>query len=227
MITSVNQKADPLTRMVAVIAEIEAPPPELRPGSFAEVTVPVGGMREAPVIPQTAVRPSERGFLSFIIETVKEGDKDSTKARERVLELGLRTAEGLVEVRKGVAVGERLVVRGAVLRDGASVKVVPRGPVRTDTPAAPRPRPGGCPPCPRPPSSAVPAVPVSPAPPAALPKRQAHPAPDAAQGAGGRVSAALGERSPARRAGVGGTPAPDDAQQEFTEIFIKKPVLPG
>lgn len=175
VITSVNQKADPGTRMVAVIAEIEAAPAELRPGSFAEVTVPIGGTRDAPVIPQTAVRPSERGFLSFVIE----GDKENAKAKERVLELGLRTPEGLVEVRKGVVPGERLVVRGAeALSDGAGVKIVPAGSVKTETTASSAsPGPSGVPSVPAaPPASAVPAVPVAPGS-AAPPPHSASPLP--------------------------------------------------
>jgi multidrug efflux system membrane fusion protein len=76
----------------------------------------VGTARRAPVIPQTAVRPSERGFLAYVVE-------DGT-ARERVLQLGLRTAGGDVEVRSGLAAGERVVVRGAeALRDGVKVRV--------------------------------------------------------------------------------------------------------
>ena len=68
------------------------------------------------MIPQTAVRPSERGFLAFVVE--------DGKAVERVLTLGLRTAGGLVEVRSGLAAGESLVVRGAeALRAGAAVRV--------------------------------------------------------------------------------------------------------
>lgn len=104
------------TRMVEVTAEVLRPEPGLRPGSFAEVTVPVGSSENSPVIPQTAVRPSERGFLAYVIE--------GGVARERVLELGLRTAEGLVEVRSGLAPAESLVVRGAeALRDGAAVRL--------------------------------------------------------------------------------------------------------
>jgi multidrug efflux system membrane fusion protein len=103
--------------MVDVTAEIRQPSDRLRPGAFAEVTVPVGAAENAPVIPQTAVRPSERGFLAFVVER--------GLARERVLELGLRTPEGLVEVRSGLAPAESLVVRGAeALADGARVRVV-------------------------------------------------------------------------------------------------------
>lgn len=103
------------TRMVEVTAEVLQPEPTLRPGSFAEVSIPVGARAERPVVPQSAVRPSERGFLAYV---VKEG-----KAQERVLELGLRTVDGLVEVRGGLAAAESLVVRGAeALRDGAAVR---------------------------------------------------------------------------------------------------------
>ena len=62
------------------------------------------------------MRPSERGFLAFVVE--------GNQAHERVLTLGLRTADGLVEVRSGLQAGEQLVVRGnEALRDGFTVKV--------------------------------------------------------------------------------------------------------
>ena len=67
-------------------------------------------------VPQTAVRPTERGFLCFVIE--------DGVAKERLVDLGLRTTDGLVAVRKGLSAGEKLVVRGAeALRDGANVTV--------------------------------------------------------------------------------------------------------
>ena len=116
-ITSVAETADETSRMVAVTAEVDDPNKEaLRPGAFAQVTVPVGAATDAPVIPQTAVRPSERGFLAYVVE----GDV----ARSRVLTLGLRTADGQVEVRDGLRPGELLVVRGAeALYEGAPVRV--------------------------------------------------------------------------------------------------------
>jgi RND family efflux transporter MFP subunit len=120
----VGAAADSRDRMVAVTADVDDPSrAELRPGTFVEVEVPVGGAAAAAVIPQTAIRPSEHGFLAYVVE----GDV----ARERVLELGLRTAEGDVEVRRGLAAGEILVVRGAeALRDGAKVDLE-RAPIDT------------------------------------------------------------------------------------------------
>jgi RND family efflux transporter MFP subunit len=116
-ITHVAAAASEGSRMVEVTARVDDPARgELRPGAFAEVQVPVGSASEAPVIPQTAIRPSERGFLAFVV--VEE------RAVERVLTLGLRTADGRVEVRAGLEPGERLVVRGAeALRDGALVHI--------------------------------------------------------------------------------------------------------
>ncbi|WP_163988173.1 efflux RND transporter periplasmic adaptor subunit [Pyxidicoccus caerfyrddinensis] len=116
-ITHVAAAADDASRMVPVTGEVTGEDAKaLRPGTFATVTVPVETRGGSPVVPQTAVRPSERGFLAFVVE----GDK----ARERVLELGMRTADGLVEVIGGVKAGETLVVRGAeALRDGVAVRV--------------------------------------------------------------------------------------------------------
>jgi multidrug efflux system membrane fusion protein len=118
-ITLVADASDQATRMVPVVAEIDSEHKDsLRPGTFADVTVPIGTNEAAPVIPQTAIRPSEKGFLAFVVE--------NDIAQERVLTLGMRTADGRVEVRKGLAVGEKLVVRGAEpLKQGAQVKVGP------------------------------------------------------------------------------------------------------
>lgn len=117
LITHVADAADASSRMVRVTAQVEGEGARLlRPGAFATVSVPVASVEGAPVVPQTAVRPSERGFLAYVVE---EG-----KARERVLELGLRTADGKVEVRKGLKPGESLVVRGAeALKEGATVRI--------------------------------------------------------------------------------------------------------
>lgn len=112
--------ADPQSRMVQVTAEIQGEAKEtLRPGAFAEVTVPVGRAVHSPVVPQTSVRPSERGFLAYVVE--------DGVARERIVQLGMRTPDGLIEIRGGVLAGESLVIRGGdALRDGAKVRVTGR-----------------------------------------------------------------------------------------------------
>ncbi len=116
-VVHVAESADSTSRLVDITANIDDPSDRtLRPGSFAEITVPVASANEAPVIPVSAVRPSERGFLAYIVE----GDR----AVERILTLGMRSADGRVEILSGLAGGETLVVRGAeALSNGASVRI--------------------------------------------------------------------------------------------------------
>jgi len=116
-IVHVAAAADEGTRMVAVTAEIlDTKDLALRPGAFAEITIPVSAPREAPVIPQTAIRPSERGFIAFVIE--------NDIAVERIVAIGMRTADGQAEVISGLKPGEILVIRGAeALQTGASVRI--------------------------------------------------------------------------------------------------------
>jgi multidrug efflux system membrane fusion protein len=125
-ITLVAAAADSTSRMISVTGEVDdADKERARPGAFADVTIPVGATRDAPVVPQTAIRPSEKGFLAFVL--------DGDVAKERVVALGLRTPDGLIEVRSGLNVGDWLVVRGAeALRDGSQVKRV-----ASPTPTAP------------------------------------------------------------------------------------------
>jgi membrane fusion protein, multidrug efflux system len=127
-IVHVAESADDTTRLVAVTAEVVDTRDEvLRPGTFAEITVPVSSERTAPVIPQTAIRASDRGFIAFVVE--------NNAAVERILQLGMRTADGQVEVLSGLKPGENLVIRGAeALRNGAPVK-------ETAAPAAAAPSP--------------------------------------------------------------------------------------
>jgi multidrug efflux system membrane fusion protein len=115
-VSHIAASASASSRMVPVTAEIDDPQrDELRPGVFARVNVPVAGAHRSTVVPQTAIRPSERGFLAFVVE---EG-----KARERILTLGLRTPDGKVEVKEGIKEGDQLIIRGnEALRDGVDVE---------------------------------------------------------------------------------------------------------
>lgn len=116
-ITAITESADPQTRMVTITAEVDDPRRDaLLPGAFAEVTVMLGETSRLPMIPQTSIRPSEKGFLAFVVV-------DST-AQERVLTLGMRSRDGLVEVLDGIDPGETVVIRGAeALQNGARVRI--------------------------------------------------------------------------------------------------------
>lgn len=117
-LTYLSAGANETTRMLDATAEVTDPRRDaLRPGAFARVTIPIPGTSVNPVIPQAAIRPSERGFLAFIV--------NNGTAEERLLGLGLRTQDGRVEVVSGLQAGDQLVVRGAeALRNGAEVRIV-------------------------------------------------------------------------------------------------------
>lgn len=137
-ITFIAGSAEPATRMVPVVAEITSDA-GLRPGAFSEVTVPIGVNEAALAVPETAIRPSERGFIAFVVE--------NDVAHERIVMLGLRTPEGLVEVLKGLKAGDPLVIRGGeALKEGAKVRAgAAKGVGPAVQSAAPRPSAAGAP----------------------------------------------------------------------------------
>jgi RND family efflux transporter MFP subunit len=126
-ITLVGGAADPDSRLVPITAEISSDHKFwLRPGSFAEVKITLTSQRQYPMIPEMSARPSERGFLAYIVQ----GDA----VKERKLELGLHTTDGFVEAKSGVDPGDVIVTKGIeALSDGAKIRIAPVG----GAPAAP------------------------------------------------------------------------------------------
>ncbi|MGH7280450.1 MAG: efflux RND transporter periplasmic adaptor subunit, partial [Polyangiaceae bacterium] len=80
-ISLVAASADPASHLVPVTATVDDKEHKywLRPGAFCDVSVPVGGTRPAAVVPESAVRPSENGFLAYVIQ--------GTTAKQRILQL--------------------------------------------------------------------------------------------------------------------------------------------
>jgi RND family efflux transporter MFP subunit len=118
-ITLVADAADPTTRMVPVTGTVDPTDHQywLRPGAFCEVTVPIGDARPGIVVPQLAVQPTEKGNIVYVVD-------DKQIAHARVVETGMHTGDGGVELTRGVKEGEQIVVRGIdPLTDGAPVKI--------------------------------------------------------------------------------------------------------
>lgn len=116
----VGQVADPTNRQVEVLAWVRNPG-VLKPGFFAEVTLPSESRKTALVVPETAVQASERGFIAFVVE---EG-----KARLRPVQIGLRTGGGGVEILSGLKAGETVIYEGSDrLTDGMAVRSADAGP---------------------------------------------------------------------------------------------------
>src|SRR6185437_11027787 len=118
-ITLVGGAADTQTRLVPVTAQIDQTDHQywLRPGAFCEVTVPIGTARDSIVVPTMAVQPTEKGNVVYVVDA-------KNIAHAKVVELGMHTPDGNVEVTRGVDEGEQVVVRGIEpLTEGAPVKI--------------------------------------------------------------------------------------------------------
>jgi RND family efflux transporter MFP subunit len=131
-ISLVAGAADTASRMVAVTAQVDPTDGHtywLRPGSFCDVTLDVGASRDAAVVPRTATRATDHGYVVY----VAEGDV----AKEVPVTLGMNSKDGWVEIRSGLSGGEWLVVQGAeALSTGAKVRATK---LTTMDASAPRP----------------------------------------------------------------------------------------
>jgi len=106
---------DSVTRTLRADVAVDNPEGRLRPGMFVEVTLIAERREEVPVVPRDAV--TERGGVKVVFVL------NGTRVVRREVVLGLGDDEQ-VEVRKGVEVGERVVVRGMeTLIDGTRVRV--------------------------------------------------------------------------------------------------------
>jgi len=143
-LTLVAGAADAATHMVSVTGEVVADEHKywLRPGSFCDVTIDLGAKRDAPLIPRSAARATDHGYVAYVV--------DGDVAKEHPLTLGMSTRDGWVEVRAGLKAGDLLVVRGAeALSNGAKVhanKVTPESLDTGTPPLAPAPDGGAAPP---------------------------------------------------------------------------------
>ncbi|HEV7553891.1 MAG TPA: efflux RND transporter periplasmic adaptor subunit, partial [Kofleriaceae bacterium] len=118
-ITLVGGAADQTTRLVPITAQVDQTDHQywLRPGAFCQVIVPVGDARKGIVVPSLAVTPTEKGNIVYVVD-------DKNIAHARVVELGMHTAQGGVELTRGVKEGEVLVVTGIEpLSEGAPVQI--------------------------------------------------------------------------------------------------------
>jgi membrane fusion protein (multidrug efflux system) len=113
----ISPRVDATSRTVSLKAEVPNPDGQLRAGQFADVELELERREDALVVPEAAIVP--RGGENYVFVVDGEG-----KARERKVVLGQRET-GRVEVRSGVAAGDRVVVAGQQrLRDGSPVQLV-------------------------------------------------------------------------------------------------------
>ncbi len=131
----VGEVADPASRQVEVLAWVQNPG-VLKPGFFAEVSLPSESKKDAMVVPETAIQASDRGFIAFAI---LDG-----KVTVRPVELGPRTGGGNVEILSGLKAGEIIVYEGSDrITNGTAVTTEGNAPRGSGTPATPGTNPGG------------------------------------------------------------------------------------
>jgi RND family efflux transporter MFP subunit len=118
----VSDSADPTTRLVPVTAQVDDTTHKywLRPGAFAEVSVPIGNARQAIVVPSLAVQPTQGGNVVYTVDA-------GNVAHLKNVQLGMYTPEGGVEITQGLANGDLLVVEGfEALSDNSPVNIKSR-----------------------------------------------------------------------------------------------------
>lgn len=115
-VSHIDARVDPVTRSVALIAEIPNADRTLRPGMLMSVTL-YGPSRQALVLPEIAV--VQVGPDSFVFRVKPDGTAERVQ-----VELGSRR-KGEVEIVEGLNRGDRVVTEGVVkMTDGVRVSEV-------------------------------------------------------------------------------------------------------
>lgn len=116
-VTVVSPAVNPNSTTVEVWVEAANPGERFKPGATVRVDIHAETIKDAVVIPTTALLPSAEGGVQVMVVTA-----DSV-AHERKVEVGIREPEK-VQIVKGVEVGEKVITVGGVgLEDKAKVRV--------------------------------------------------------------------------------------------------------
>ncbi len=110
-ITNVGAVVDPVTRRVAVRAEIANPGRALKPDMFASFRILTGTQIQSPGVPVSAiVREGEKAMVWVVT--------DPHPPTRREVKVGLQR-DGTVQILEGLQAGEKIVVEGAVFLQNA------------------------------------------------------------------------------------------------------------
>ena len=110
-----DTQVDPDTRTLQLRARAPNPVGTLRPGMFADVTVTLGTVDDAIVVPSFAVLPTLGGQRVFVVE--------NGTAQPQNVTLGVRT-DSTVQVTDGLALGDTVITSGIQeMRAGLPVRI--------------------------------------------------------------------------------------------------------
>ncbi len=118
-IIAIEPKIDPASRMVAVRAEVDNTESRLIPGQFLRVRIELPVEEGVIALPQTAVSTTLYGDTVFVVH----GEGEDLTVSQVFVTAGRRFG-GRIEVTKGIAAGDRVVISGQNrLSAGARIKV--------------------------------------------------------------------------------------------------------
>ena len=117
-----SPQANVQTRTVECLALVENRDALLKPGFFATVKAVVAVHEKAIVVPDSAILPTERGFVAYVVK--------GSRAVLKQVRPGLFVREGAVEILEGLIPGDSLITTGSTaVSDGVEVLVKPQPPV--------------------------------------------------------------------------------------------------
>jgi membrane fusion protein (multidrug efflux system) len=112
----ISPTVDANTGTIAIQAQIANQQHQLSPGMFVRIKQFLGSNRSSLVIPANALVASQQGTKVFKVV--------AGEAKEIPVQVGLRQ-QGLVEITKGLALGDQVVISGVQkLTDGSLVKII-------------------------------------------------------------------------------------------------------
>ncbi|TAH34283.1 MAG: efflux RND transporter periplasmic adaptor subunit [Alphaproteobacteria bacterium] len=115
-IYAIDPQIDAETRSVILRAYVPNHDQVLRPGAFAQISIPLGNQLTALMIPEQSVIPT--GGSQFVYKVV------DGKAVNTTIKTGFRD-QGLVQVTEGLSEGDEVVTAGQMkIRDGAPVSAI-------------------------------------------------------------------------------------------------------
>ncbi len=118
-ISFIDSRIDPVTRAVALRAQLDNRDGLLRPGMLLQVLIQQPS-RTALMVPERSIAPLRGEQLVYVLEMNAE---NKPVAKKRVVKLGQRT-NGRVEIVSGIVEGEVIVVDGSMsVQDGMNVTV--------------------------------------------------------------------------------------------------------
>ena len=122
-IKAIDSTISTQTLMVQVRGTLHNPHDELRPGSFAHVTITTGRPQEFLTLPKTAIAYNPYGDTVYVVEKQTKNGKTVEIAKQVFVSLG-ETRGDQVAVTKGLKPGEVVVTSGQVKLHSGSIVTI-------------------------------------------------------------------------------------------------------